>query len=214
MESYLGAYLLDALEPDEAAAVQAHSAGCRRCRDELADLAGAVTQLAVLSRADAERVGCFEAEPALPVLSQGRRRAGRGRRPLLIGAGAVLATAIVAIGVRAASDGPGGTVVRAVDARTHVQAAVTLAARPWGTEVRLALRGVRPGGWCSLVAHGSGGQSDIAGTWDADRRGDADVPGATAIPVGRLRELDVVTQTGRELVHVVLPHDGRQAGRN
>jgi len=37
IEELIGAYALDAVEPDERAAIEAHLAGCPRCRAELAD---------------------------------------------------------------------------------------------------------------------------------------------------------------------------------
>ena len=50
----LGIYVLGAIDPDERALVDAHVAGCRECREELAGLAGLP---ALLSRVDADEIG-------------------------------------------------------------------------------------------------------------------------------------------------------------
>jgi hypothetical protein len=49
-----GIYVLGAIDPDERALVDAHVAGCRECREELAGLAGLP---ALLSRVDADEIG-------------------------------------------------------------------------------------------------------------------------------------------------------------
>jgi hypothetical protein len=81
--------------------------------------------------------------------------------------------------------------------------------RSWGTQLHLALDGVYPSGWCSLVAHSRDGQSDTAATWVADRQGAASVYGVTAIPVSQLTELDVLTASGALLVRISLPHHSK-----
>jgi hypothetical protein len=50
----LGIYVLGAIDPAERALVDAHVAGCRECREELAGLAGLP---ALLSRVDADEIG-------------------------------------------------------------------------------------------------------------------------------------------------------------
>jgi Putative zinc-finger len=60
----LGIYVLGAIDPDERALVDAHVAGCRECREELAGLAGLP---ALLSRVDADEIGRIflaDADPA------------------------------------------------------------------------------------------------------------------------------------------------------
>jgi anti-sigma-K factor RskA len=121
----LVAYSLEALDPREAAAVEAHAPGCARCTRELEALAPAVAVLGesveqlepppelrdrvlgiVREEADAKR-----AEPAEP----GRGRQGTGRRGwrglMLRPAMGLAALAIIAAGVGgylAAGDGDGG----------------------------------------------------------------------------------------------------------
>ena len=52
----LGAYLLGALAPEQAAAVRAHLDGCPLCRAELRDLAWIPALLSLVQVADVERL--------------------------------------------------------------------------------------------------------------------------------------------------------------
>jgi Putative zinc-finger len=71
----LGIYVLGAIDPAERALVDAHVAGCRECREELAGLAGLP---ALLSRVDADEIGRIflaDADPEADLYS------GRGTGP-------------------------------------------------------------------------------------------------------------------------------------
>ena len=71
----LGIYVLGAIDPDERALVDAHVAGCRECREELAGLAGLP---ALLSRVDADEIGRLFLADADP---EADRYTGRGTGP-------------------------------------------------------------------------------------------------------------------------------------
>jgi|1185.fasta_scaffold43636_2 hypothetical protein len=233
MERELGAYVLHALEPEEAEAVQMHLGDCPRCRDEVGSLSFATSLLALLTLHDVEqieradsadsRIGAggddASSSPASsPAPAIARRAEGRGarrrspRRALIaVGVAAVILVASSALGAaRVLHPGDGAatpTVIRAVDARTNVSAAVSLSSHSGGTDLRLTLAGAYPTGWCSLVAHSRDGRADTAATWVADARGAADVTGATPIPTAELTELDVVSETGQLLVRIPMPSD-------
>ena len=67
----LGIYVLGAIDPDERALVDAHVAGCRECREELAGLAGLP---ALLSRVDADEIGRIflaDADPEADLVHSG-----------------------------------------------------------------------------------------------------------------------------------------------
>ncbi|HEY2277992.1 MAG TPA: zf-HC2 domain-containing protein, partial [Streptosporangiaceae bacterium] len=71
----LGIYVLGAIDPAERALVDAHVAGCRECREELAGLAGLP---ALLSRVDADEIGRISLADADPEADLYR---GRGAGP-------------------------------------------------------------------------------------------------------------------------------------
>ena len=194
MSTELGAYVLQALEDDEAEQVRRHVGQCELCRDEERELWFTASMLAMLRPEDLHDLEVLE-EPAAP-----RRRPAR-RTVLLVAAALLAAVSVPA--VRALDHpGPSASVVRATDPATHVRAAVTLAPAKDGTRLQLSLSGVYPRGWCSLVARSRDGRTDTAATWRADATGSADVAGTTAIPTSRLSELDVVTDAGRVLVRI------------
>ena len=203
-EIELGAYVLHALEQDEADAVEHHVSDCRTCQHELSSLAATASMLTLLTAHDFEQLDEVQRESD----EQPRRR----RRGVLLTVVACLLTASVVVGgVRASEDRPEPptpAAVRAVDPVTHVEAVVSMAEHASGTRLRLALTGAYPRGWCSLVARSQDGRTETAATWVADADGTAVVAGTTAIATDQLSEFDVVTDTGRLLVRVPVPtHD-------
>lgn len=211
---YVAAYVLDALEPDESALLQEHLADCTACQDELAAVAWIPPLLPLVDAAEVERLeGTSEAPPprllerlVADVAREARTPRGRrvtamvGAAAVLVGVGALSTASELSSGHQQAST------VQAVDPRTHVHAAVTVSSRSWGSQLGLTLTGAYPNGTCSLVARSDDGRSDTAATWVASSQGTASVPGATSIPAGHLKELDVVTSTGYQLVRIVLHH--------
>ena len=201
-EIELGAYVLHALEPDEADAVQQHVSGCHACQHELGSLAATVSWLSLLTARDLEQFEELQPEP--------EERPHRRRRGVLLTVVAgVLTASVVVGGIRASDDSPGPpaqAVVRVVDPATDVEAVVSMSEQVSGTRLRLTLTGAYPRGWCSLVARSHDGRTETAATWVADADGTAVVAGTTAIATDQLSELDVVTDTGRLLVRVPVPH--------
>jgi hypothetical protein len=121
---------------------------------------------------------------------------------MLVAAVLAVATAVLPRAFEHHEPGLRASVVSAVDPTTHVHATVAVAPAPDGTRLHLTLAGAYPKGWCSLVAHSRDGHADTAATWRADAQGGADVAGTTAIPVDRLDQLDVVSDTGAVLVAI------------
>lgn len=212
---YVAAYVLDALEPDESALLQEHLADCTACQDELSAVAWIPPLLPLVDTAELERLEDSSEEPPPRLLERliadvaREARTPRGRRvAVMVGAAAVL----VGIGGASAAIGlstdhsPATATVQAVDPHTHVHATVTVSGQSWGSELGLTLSGAYPNGTCSLVARSDDGRSDTAATWVASPQGTAHVPGATSIPAGHLKELDIVTSTGYQLVRIVMHH--------
>jgi len=227
----LGAYVLHALELEEAQAVCEHLTACHTCRDEERSLAATAGLLALLRPEDLELLDDLddfpgENAPAVQPGQQARphRSAWSGRRHLparraapAAVAGAVLAGAVLTAAVGSAvvagvgpfePESPPSSrpaVVEAVDPATHVHAQVAMSQQESGTRLRLSLTGAYPRGRCSLVARSPDGGTDTAATWVADAHGTAWVSGTTAFRADQLTEFDVVTGTGRVLVRIPVP---------
>jgi len=197
MEIELGAYVLDALEPGEAAAVRGHLDACARCREEARSLASTASVLSVLTREDLEQI---EARPP--------QRHVPGQSRVALATAAVVLAGVAAVGAARMHDdeAPGPAVVAAVDPGTHVHATVTMSSRSWGTALHLRLASAPPAGWCSLVARSRDGRTETAAYWLADADGAADIEGATDIPASDLSGFEVRTDTGRLLVRIPAPH--------
>ena len=219
MSFHLGGYALHALDPRLEHAVEQHLMECDECLDELGELAFTASLLALLQPEDAEMLdGPDPAESASPpsALLSGRPGPGRNgryvrRRAVMAAVAAVVlgAAAVPAVHLLGAHDEPAQAVVlRAVGPAPRVRAEVSMVARDEGTGLHLTLAGAPRHGWCSLVARSADGSSEIAATWPADAVGRVDVSGSTAIPAAQLSELSVVTDTGRRLVSIPVPHMG------
>ena len=103
LQELLGAYAIDAVDPDEVALVDAHLAECPRCRAEVADLRE-VAALLGQSGADApegvwERIAASltEVPPPLRLEVQRERRASRSRLRWFGGAAAAVAAAVAVV---------------------------------------------------------------------------------------------------------------------
>jgi anti-sigma-K factor RskA len=162
----LGGYVLEALDPDEKAAVERHMETCQACRREHRELAGLPQLLALLDSPETTP----EAPPASledAVLDRfARERRGlaarpRRRRARRIGlaaaaAGALAATALVLALAGVFSSSPGDTEFGHV--RLHgagaAMAEADLTAVRAGTSVRMSVSGLPGGGgvvyelWC------------------------------------------------------------------
>jgi hypothetical protein len=210
MREWIGAYVLDALEPDENEAIRQHIAGCVHCQDEVVSLAWIPPLLRTVQLEDVERIDTpFDVRSARMLdglLARASRRSRARRVVAALGLAAALVAGIVVYGeVTSTPSRNAVATVRTVDPGSHVAAAVTLSGHSWGTELHLTLHGVPPGDTCSLVVHARDGRQGVAATWTASYRGTANVPARTSIPAAQIDALDVVTASGIRLVHLTLP---------
>lgn len=210
MREWIGAYVLDALEPDENEDVRRHIAGCVDCQDEVVSLAWIPPLLRTVHVEDVQRIDTpFDAGASRVLdglLAKAKHRSHARRAVAALGLAAALVTGIVVFDH--VSSGPASSPlasVRTVDANTHVTAAATLRGHSWGTELHLNLSGVSPGETCSLIVHARDGRHGVAATWTASYQGTAAVPGRTSIPEAQISALDVVTSSGEQLVHLTVP---------
>ena len=187
------------------------------CLEELGELALTASLLALVRPEDAETLdGPEPAESGSPPSALPSARPGPGhsgnfvrRRAVMAAVAAVVmgSAAVPAVHPLGGHDEPAQAVVlRAVGPAPRVRAEVSMVARDGGTGLHLTLAGAPKHGWCSLVARAADGSSEIAATWPADGIGRVEVSGSTAIPAAQLSELSVVTDTGRRLVSIPVPH--------
>ena len=102
-QTWLGAYVLDALEPGETEDVSTHIAGCSICQDEVVRLAWIPGLLRTIALEDIERLDDYsipDGRPHSPALDQpqtasrGKRTTRRWRRPVAVLAGLAAAATI------------------------------------------------------------------------------------------------------------------------
>ncbi|HKC29131.1 MAG TPA: zf-HC2 domain-containing protein [Jatrophihabitans sp.] len=198
MDDYLGAYVLDALDDDERAAVSAHLAGCSECAEEVACLAGTVSRLARLTLADVEH--------ALPVPAAGRAGRRRVGGRVLAGVAAAAACAAIATAAVGTLHGGGGTgtVIRSSAHARDLTATLVVGRRDTFTAVHLSMQGTYPAGPCYLVAHSRKGLEETAASWVSSGWGTAQVNATTTIAPADLAEFDVVTASGHQVIRLVM----------
>src|SRR5215472_16945908 len=193
----IGAYVVGALGPVEAAGVKRHLRGCAACRADYQDLLPVRDWLGRMNPADGMPAYPAPGQPPLvPVRSLGHR----SRRRWRTAAGAVIA-AVAIITVISAHPAPPG--YRAFDAATGVHGQASLHATPAGTQIDLTVTGLSAGQPCILVTVSRAGAA-IAGTWTADNAGTAEITGASAIPVSRLTALHIEAPSHRLLLSIPL----------
>jgi Putative zinc-finger len=180
----LGALVLGQLPADERAAVRAHVERCADCRSELARLEPVAEALLLV---DPEQV---EAAPAPPRTLAYRvakgiaaERIARRRRRLRIGVGVATAAAAVAAVVLAlvlagGNPGPGASPgkkrVAFASTPRGIEIGAELAPRPWGSEISLKVRGIRPGTRCVVWVRGPGDVRIPAGSFRYRYEGGSD----------------------------------------
>jgi predicted anti-sigma-YlaC factor YlaD len=206
----VAAYVLDALEPAEAQRLREHLTDCEDCRPAYEELRDLPTQLHQLTPADAEDVLTPVDLPDTlcdALLARAAARQGRRTRRRVFGLAAAAAAVLAgaATGAVVPSFHPTSTTVAATDPHTWVHASVTLTAQTWGTQIKLRLSRVKWAQQCMLVVTADDGRRDVAASWIATYKGSFDVAGTTAIPVSRIKHLDVITTAGRRLVSLPPP---------
>jgi hypothetical protein len=217
----LGVYVVGAIDPSERAFVDQHLSGCAECRDELAGLAGLPALLGRVTLDEVERGSVDEYTGQPPerlltaMLDTARRRRAQRRRNVVL---AVAASAVVLLGAGAGAEalfnGPGaGTrppaqaqpqlrweTVAHTDAATNVSAEVKYAERPWGTETKVWVSGVKTGTKCDLWAKDAAGHRTLVGSWWYENQR-AWYPGSTAVEAASITSFQI-TAHGKPLVTV------------
>jgi hypothetical protein len=210
----VAAYVLDALEPQEHQRMHEHLSECPECHADYEEFCTLPPLLSALTPADVDDIVSpaelsQELCEALIARAAGRRRRLTWSQPLRIAAGAaalVVGVATGAVAISRPQPAPDSATVSATDPETHVHTSLTLISRSWGTKIRLHVSGVARDQRCVLLVSAVDGRLDTAATWVADYQGTADVTGVTTIRVGQIRQLDILTTSGRRLVTRPLAH--------
>ncbi len=175
----LGVYVLGAMEPAQRAKVRRHLATCRRCRQELAGLAGLPALLGKVPAGDAMRLvpgAAGGGAPGPPLAALAGRVSRTRRRRHAVAVGVALITAITAALAAhalhpAAAVPPAIAVPRwagtteAANPVTGAWAAIRYAPEPWGTELEARVTGIMAGTRCEFWVTGPRGQDFAAGGW-------------------------------------------------
>jgi hypothetical protein len=205
----LGGYLFDALEPAEREAVRAHLASCPACAQRHAELAGLPGLVATAEGLEIPPPPPQVEERLLDTVARARpRRRRRRRRPrftraVALATGIVLGAAVTAVALQVIDDG-GGSDASSYQVRMSgaggESARASLQPDRGGTELRLWVRGLPPGGEVVYeVLCERPGWSASAGTFRADARGRAYVRLNTAARLGEYETIRVLRRTrGRE----------------
>jgi hypothetical protein len=223
MRRALAVYVVGAIEPAERALVNMHLAGCPDCRQELAGLAGlpallgrvpadAVNRL-ILDEAEAEWDQSDDARPGLALRSLLDRTARMRRVRLWRGLVGAAAAVIIAAGggmaaqrllhpvPHAVSGQVAWTTVWARNRVTLASATVNYAPAAWGTQLEVAVSGIRAGTSCQLWVTNSRGQV-AAGTWTVTgNHPEAWYPASASFPASSVRGFEIASG-GKILVTV------------
>lgn len=208
------AYVLDALEPDERAAFEAHLATCAACRDRVRELRPVPDLLRGINAAEA----FAPADPPVPelllpaLLRQVRTR--RKRQRLLVGAlGAIAAAciaALIAVVVPSSSGPTSPTGVSRTFAAVQpvpIKATARLTATSWGTriEVRCHYSGqVDRGYQYGLVAVGANGQTEQLGNWNLPPDKDVWYRTGTSLTPAQIHQLEITLPDGTPVLQLNL----------
>jgi hypothetical protein len=208
----LGAYALGALEPAEAAEVDAHLVTCAECRAELAELnelkefLGEVPPEAFLE--GPPEGGDLLLQRTLREVRPPKRRS----RWLLVAAVAVVVAGALGGGVvlgRATAPEntnqpvAGAKQVTASDAATGASMAATVEPRSGWTWVRVQVKGLKAGDQCEMVIVDKSGATWVAGSWLVSEKAAKDgstFGGGVVIPPEQVRSVEVRTVQGKHVV--------------
>ena len=182
----LGAYVLGQLSPDEHAATAAHIDGCDDCRAEAEALAPVAKLLPMADPKHVARAPSPPADLAERISSQiaaeqrTTRLRTRRRRGWTLGFSAAAAAAAVAIAIAVVGGGPGASSdagaqhVAFSSMPRGVSISATLRPRPFGTEIRMYVDGIRSGTLCRVFLRRHDGTESPAGSFRYRYGGDSD----------------------------------------
>lgn len=210
IHEWCGAYVAEALEPDERALFEAHCDECANCRATLLHLAvlpGMIRRaMPLLASTPPTTDNATRVAATIVGIDEHRhRQALRTWRACAAGAMAAAAVAITLLIIPTGTDRLAGKPM-AITADA-ASGDIRTVARPWGTEVRLTLNDLPTGATFVAVARDVSGAEEQIATWSATTSGKANVTGASSFATNRLSEILVRTVDG-SVVARALPTPG------
>jgi hypothetical protein len=206
-ETSVGAYVLDALEPDEQMLMQQHVQECPVCSAAVQELEGLPRLLAGVPTPGEMPVSPVPSEFAFErfrrsatAVAAPPRRTGRWRFAVASAAAALVIGGAVATGVAVTSTVAAPETVEAVHDGVHVVATYLPAAK--GTDVTVALDGVPMGTQCDLVAVSRDGREEVTGPWTVNYTGTFHWTGWVAMDDEDIASWEVRSTDGVTLVTV------------
>jgi len=218
----LGAYLLGALDAEEAKAVEAHVATCADCRAEIEQLELLPALLDAIPPARAEVLSKEpavpqeeQAPPALLARVRARRRSLRLRwAGVVTGAAAASLAAGLALGpvvttAPGAEPTPTATSTPAASYKLAspdgAQVDLALVRKGWGTELDLSCHGMPSSGVFSVWVVTADGAQERAASWSSTGySGKAVLTGATSYQLASIRSIEIRDGTDRTLASVAV----------
>jgi hypothetical protein len=204
-----GAYVLDALSPEERAAFEAHLATCPDCRARVSEAREAAGLLAGLTAADLADRGPVP-DTLLPGLL---RMAGRERtrRRLVTGSVAAVAAACVTalvIVLWPGSSTPSAPAQAMVPVRpSPVTATATLVSKAWGTEIDLHCQYAdnveRYEPYKLFVVDTLGGRHPV-GSWTLSPGHEVSFTAGTAVQEADIARVEITRENGSPILQLTL----------
>lgn len=202
------AYLMGALDPDQAAAYDVHLLECPRCRAALEEAQDVV---AFLSVGDG---GVFDEAPPLPAtvlphLMTAARRRTRRRWVIGVAAAAVVASALVLIVTRGSSPRD-ASVPMALVHPSPVSATAQVRTTEWGTQITVhcsyaAGTPMVAGYRYQLTMRDVSGHTLPLGSWQLNNGRPITFSAGTALPVDQIRSIDISDADGTPLLELTGP---------
>jgi anti-sigma factor RsiW len=206
-EVTVGAYVLDALEPDEQLRMQEHVQECPVCSAAVQELEGLPRLLAAVPTPGDLPVAPAPSELAFERFRRSatappadRKRRHRWRWTVASAAATLVIGGAVSTGIAVTSTAAAPEVVQAVHNGVHVVATYVPASD--GTDVTVALDGVPMGEQCELVAVSRSGREETAGSWTVTYGGTYHWSGWVAMDDKDVAQWEVRTADGQPLVSV------------
>ncbi len=204
LKTWLGSYLVGALDPAERAEVEQHLSLCASCREELASYAGLPGLMSRVTREEVQSGVLVPPPSLLPavlavVQRQRAAEAGRLRRWRAATGVALVASAAAAVAVVGI---PGGEPSRvAFDAAGGQVATGDLATedKPWGTALHLRVHLPDAPSYVAYAVDAAGHRT-VAASWGRTAGGHMEVDGATALHRSELASVLITSRSGKPLL--------------